>query len=490
MLGLFTLLAAVGAACGSARSTSQASTAATAAGTVSVSAATKGPAVPTGFLGISMEYKGLEAYAGTNPAAPDPAFVQLLRNLAPQGGFVLRIGGDSSDWSWWPVPHMAQPGGVKYDLTPLWASVARSVIAALDGHLILGINFEADSKKLAAYEADQLLSHVGASDISAFELGNEPELYASFPWYKNSAGKHVYGRAPGYSPTSYIGDFGNVASGLPKVAVAGPSSGSANWLADLGSFLSHESRVGLATVHAYPLKHCVASSFSTPQDLFTSASLQGLANQIGGWEKTAAAHHVHLRVDEMNSVSCGGQKGLSQAFAPALWALEVLPLIEQTGAVGVNFHTVPDTNNALISATETGGHWQVTVEPEFYGLIAFAQAAPTGSSFLRISAPSVSGVDAWATRGPGAQTHVVLVNTSTTARSIHLKVAGASGPAALTRLQASGLSATGGVTLAGTSLSPSTGALSGTVNATQVAPAAGGYPIELPPATATILSLG
>jgi hypothetical protein len=56
--------------------------------------ATGSPLAP-GFLGLSFEYSALGAYTGADPAALDPAFVQLLRDLGRP--LVLRIGGNSTD---------------------------------------------------------------------------------------------------------------------------------------------------------------------------------------------------------------------------------------------------------------------------------------------------------------------------------------------------------------------------------------------------------
>ena len=458
--------------------------------TVTVTATT-GRAVPTGFVGISMEYKGLEQYAGADASAPNPGFLQLLRNLAPSGGAVLRIGGDSSDWTWWPVPGMNRPGGVKLNLTSNWAAVAKSVAAAIHGRLILGINFEADSSKLAAYEESQLLSHVGGAGVLGFELGNEPELYASFPWFKTADGQHVYGRARGYNVSDYLNDFGRIAAALPHAPLAGPSSGSANWLADLSTFVTHEPRVSLLTVHAYPTKKCSKLTRVSAGQLFETSSLQGLANQIGSWVQVAATHKLPLRVDEMNSVSCGGEAGLSNSFAPALWALDMLPRLVQAGVAGVNFHTVPDSINAIFSAAHSASGWAVSAQPEYLGLLAFVQAAPAGSQLLKVSAPATAGLDAWATKTPSGQVHVVLVNTSSSAQTLTVDLAGvASGTTAtVSRLRAAGLAATT-ATLNGQSLSARTGALGGTPVASHLAAHNGGYTVSVPATSAAILTTG
>jgi hypothetical protein len=66
-------------------------------------------AIPAGFLGLSLEYFAIPAYAGTNPSAINPVFVQLVRNLAGGNPPELRIGGDTTDRTWWPIPGCGPP---------------------------------------------------------------------------------------------------------------------------------------------------------------------------------------------------------------------------------------------------------------------------------------------------------------------------------------------------------------------------------------------
>jgi len=486
ILALAALVAGVSASCGNA---STAGSRAPRVSILSVSANPAGRAVPSGFLGLSMEYKGLAAYAGTNPAQIDSAFVNVVRNLSPTGAPVLRVGGDSTDWTWWPVPGMARPGGVRFDLTPRYMAVARQVVEMLHGRLILGLNLEANSHRVAATEAAQMLARLGRSNIAALELGNEPELYGSFPWYKTATGRHVLGRPRSYDVQDYLGDFSRVAQGLPAVSLAGPSSGSANWLGSLGAFAARERRVGLITVHAYPLKRCGSSPELRPTQFFQASSLQGLADMIGGWVRTAAAHRLPLRIDEMNSISCGGQADLSSAFAPALWAVDVLPRIVSAGASGVNFHTIPGTWQSLISAADRRSGWHIRVQPEYYGLMMFAEGAPAGSRMMRISGPAAATLDAWATRARSGQIHVVLINKGLSALRVRLKLP-VTGPATLTRLLSPDLLALDDATLGGQTISLTTGQLSGTSTATTVAPARGTYALRVPAYSAAMLTTG
>ncbi len=462
--------------------------------TISVSSNPDGPKVPDGFLGLSMEYHSLRDYVGTNPAKPNPTFLQLLKNLAPFGTPILRMGGDSTDLTWWPVPGMPRPGGAKFSLTPSYASTLKTVAQDVHGKLLLGINFEADSRQLAAYEERQLTKRIGNPRIDAFELGNEPELYHKYAWYKTVSGRRVLGRPPDYSVQAFIKDYAHIAGGLPREPLAGPESTSTTWL-NLPEFLNTQPRLSLVTVHTYALKHCSPSARPTEAELFLPSSLQGLSSEVAGWGRIAGARHLPLRVDEMNSVTCGGYAPVSGSFGPALWALNVLPMYVRAGAVGVNFHTVPFTWQGLISPSDNKpvyeGSGQLRVEPEYYGLFAFAQLAPAGSQLLKTSAPATAGLFEWADRTPSGQENVVITNPSSTSGNVNVNVPSQTAPGTLMTFKSGGgLAATDGVTLGGQSLSPKTGLLTGTTSSITIKPTANShtYQLHVPAASAVILS--
>jgi Glycosyl hydrolase family 79 C-terminal beta domain len=448
-----------------------------------------GPRLPGGFLGLSVKYRDLINYVGASPAAPNPVFLQLVRNLSPGQRPVIRIGGDSTDWTWWPVPHMARPGGVRFDLTPAWTAVARAVATALGAQLIVGINFEADSRRVASTEASRIVAGVGRGSIAALELGNEPELYRSFPWYKTAGGTKVPGRPQSYTFDSFLKDYATVVAALPRLPLAGPSSGSAAYLAGLDQFLASEPRVRVVTIHAYPLKYCVASIHPTIAQLLAPGAAQALTDQAAALAAVARRHHLALRMDELGSVSCGGYPPVTYSFAAALWALDQLFELDRAGLGGVNFVTSSNTVQHLIAVRRAGGSWTDTVLPEYYGLLAFARAAPPGSRALRIAGSLPPGVDAWATAAPGGRLHVVLVNAGSRPRTFALRISGASGPATLERLTAPDLAARSGVALGGQTISPSTGLLTGTARVATVAPAAGAYSVRVGGASAALLSL-
>jgi hypothetical protein len=462
-----------------------------AAVTVKVGSASVGPPVAPGFVGLATEYWNVENEVGTDPTKPDAAFEQAVRNLAPYGGLSLRIGGDSTDWTWWPIPGMKQPPWVRWTMTPTWAAVTKRLVDDLHAHLIIGINMEAGSVKVADAEVQEIRSAMAGSAPITFELGNEPELYSHFPFYHDKAGAAVLGRPQSYSLSSMATQWNQMADALPDVRFAGPGYSGLSALPDIGQFLQESHRLKLLTVHTYPLKstRCDGGASLAESDLFEPRSLQGLASGLAAWTSVAHRYGVGVRVDEMNSVTCGGSPSFSKTFGPALWALNILPLYSEAGANGVNFQSRPYTAQNLIQTVHTHAGWRVQVQPEYYGLAAFAQLTPPGSKLLRVPAMP-SGLLAWAVRTPQGQTHVVVTNVGGGARTVAIKATGARGSATVEALGAksSSLWASTGVTLGGQTISADTGALRGALVTKSVHSSHGAYGVTVDPASAAILT--
>ena len=457
-----------------------------------VTGAGVGNPVPSGFVGLSMEIKALQEYTGTDPTAVNPVLLHLIEDIAPEQSPVLRLGGDSTDWSWWPVAHVARPPGVRFTLTQNWMDVAHALAAAVRGRLILGVDLEADNRALAAAEANAMVDRIGRSSVDALELGNEPELYGSFGWYASPTGRPVPGRPRDYDPAAFYRDFSSFAPQLPDVRLAGPSSGAPKWLAHLGAFLTAEPKVRLVTIHAYPLKHCRKTTVVTIPQLLAEQSSHGLAASVAPYVAAATAHHDPLRIDEMNGISCGGTRGVSDSFASALWVLDTLFEMARSGVAGVNVQTVPNSIQEVLGPAQGSSGWHMRVHPEYYGMIMFAQAAPAGSRLLKLGTATPPGVKVWATRAIDGVIHVVVINKRL-ARSqfLRLRVSGAHGPAEVEQLRAPSVQATGGVTLGGQTFGAetATGVLAGPATHRTVTASGGGYPVTVPAASATMLTI-
>ncbi len=414
-----------------------------------------------GFLGIATSFSTISALEGS-VAEPDVAFQHLLENLSPGAPFQLRLGGVSADTSWWAVPGMKKPRWLS-TLTPRWAADLKALLTALGGQVILGVNLETDPKinpAIATAEVSDFNRYVGANLIDAFELGNEPEYWPL---------SVVNGGRGHDTIAAYGSKFSQIAARLGGAPLAGPASVGTVWLSELGTVLNHlPLHLKLATVHLYPLKNCSLGAHPLLSQLLARSSIQGLARYARGMVKAAAAHGEPLRVDELNGITCGGKAGLSNSFGEALWALNALPALWSAGVQGVNFQTVDGLLNQVITARRSASGWRVSVEPVYYGLLAFAATAAR-SRLLQLG-PGVAHVYRFAVRAPGGSERVVLTNVGSAARTIGVTAAGTRGPGSVSLLSARSLGSAGGTTLAGQRLSPRTGQLTGAPRVTRVGP--------------------
>jgi hypothetical protein len=172
--------------------------------------------------------------------------------------------------------------------------------------------------------------------------------------------------------------------------------------------------------------------------------------------------------------------------------LDTLFNLASAGVDGVNIHTLPGAPYQPFEFSQSPtGTWQANVDPEYYGLLMFARAFPPGARLLAVNAPG-GPVKVWATQTPDGTIRVVLINKDTTADhtvALELPVGGVSG-ALLESLQAPSVASTTGVTLGGQSFaSPTTtGTFPGPESSSRVLPTLGSYSIDLPPASAAMLT--
>jgi hypothetical protein len=267
-------------------------------------------------------------------------------------------------------------------------------------------------------------------------------------------------------------------------------------MAQVPRLLSANPSLAIITFHRYPLDRCYTKpgdpTYPTITNLLSPAATTGLAAQIVPFAALARTDGLQFRVDELNSVACSGEPGVSDTFASALWVLDTLFALARDGATGVNIHTFPTAAYRLFSFANAGGQWLGTVNPEYYGLLMFAQAAPAGAQLMRVVTNGDAELKAWATTTPGGDTDVVLIDDSASQPAV-VTVRAASGTdvASLELLQAPSLAATTDVTIGGTSFAAPTptGALASAPVTTSLAPTARTYTVELPAGSAALLTV-
>ena len=465
--------------------------------TVGVSQTAVGRPIPPGFVGFSFEYQAVREYTGSNPRAINPVLVQLIRNLVPHQSPVLRIGGNSADETWWPTQAIRCTPGITYTLTPSWLATTRALAEKTGGRLILDLNLKLDSAAELSAEAHAFQTGIGRNFIDAFEIGNEPELYPFTPfYYVEPDNRPVLPRPKTYNFAAYMRDISRFEKPLQGDPLSGPATGSFAWLAKLRRLYAVEPGLTTITYHRYPLIRCFTKpgdpGYPTIPNLLSPGAARGLLKGAGKYIALAHEHHAVFRVDELNSVACKGQPGVSDTFASALWMVDTLFAMARSGVDGVNIHTLPEAVYHPFTFEQVDGRWQATVLPEYYGMLLFTQAAPPGSRLLATSAPGTPDIRARATQTASGLTHVVLINDSlTTAHAVLLRPPSPARVALLERLSAPSATATDGVTLAGQSFGTqtATGTLTGNFQTVRLQPVGGRYLIQLPAASAAMVSL-
>ena len=465
---------------------------------VTVDRAHPGRAVPRSFLGFSIEYQSVPAYMGS-PGAPNRAFAGLARALgAAQGAPVgLRIGGNSSDQSWWNPAGRPRPPGVLVDLGPAWARSLATGQRALGAPVALGMNLALDdpSNALALVRA---VRAAGAAP-GVLEIGNEPDLYARGRTFR--VGPLVVVRPRQrlrYGPAQYVREASRYAEALRRglggtpVLAAGGFATDAWARAAVGGLLAAAPGViGQLVAHVYALTVCNAATGDggLRARLLTDDASRGIARALSPY----VGRGLPVRVAELNSAVCGGVAGVSDTFAAALWAPDALFALARAGALQADVHTWSGSFYAPFAfGRAVGGPVTATVRPLYYGLLLFARAAPAGSRLLPVRLDGAGDeVRAWATAGAGAAARVLLINRSAgEARELRVRVGrGGAGSASLQRLRAPGLAAGGRVTLAGQRFRTPTasGALPGRPAPGTVPIRAGEVRLTLPPASAALL---
>jgi hypothetical protein len=451
--------------------------------------------VPRSFLGLSIEYWGLPRYL-----QHDSTFDRVLSLLRVRGdgSTIVRIGGDSADHAYWD-PRAARLPQRAFRLTRRWLAQARALVIREHVRLILDLNLVANSPRMGAQWARAALAALPRGSVVGLEVGNEPDLYhrEHWPGLVRIARARLRGSVLSgpFSLSSYVVDFRAYARALGVAAhgvrLVGPSVASpvtaARWL--VSTVDDDRAQLGILSVHRYPLSACVGRGsrrFPTLARMLGESTSAGMARTMSAAVRLADRAGLPLRVTELNSVTCGGRRGVSNAFASALWAPDALFELLRAGVDGVNVHMRDDAFNTPFTLTRRG----LDARPLLYGLILFARTLGRGAQLLEthVHASGRVHVKVWAVRLAGDRLHVLLINKGRRDANIRLELP-ARGAATVQRLLAPSARATSGVTLAGLWLGRA-GGWQGHRSIATIVPGIGGYSLSLPRFGAAFVSVG
>ena len=471
---------------------------------------TAGP-LPDGFVGLALEFDTIPRWVGQRRRRPiNPVLVQLIRNLDPAGRPVIRIGGQSTDRAWWPVPGQNKPIGVTYALSQQWTHAAHLLAQALDARLIPGVNLEADRPILDKVEARHLIAGIGRQYIEAIEIGNEPDLYTRDPLVQ--AARRA--EAPVVRPQRLARllapadlqphrlrrrlvarrarDAGRAARRARRPARSPGCRTSRRGSSRRGSQLR------ILTSHAYGLNNCVTNpsspAYPSVPNLLSPYASRTLFDGGSELRQPRAPRRRQLpdRRDGLDHVQRQARRERHDGLGAVGARLPVLAR-GRPGIDGVNLHTYPNSDNGLFDFAQTGGQWSAIVHPLYYGALMFAQAAPPESRLLRATTSGPTDLRAWATEGPGDVVRIVLINDSLN-QSATVAVQPPAGVLApigtLERLAAPSAYATGQISIGGRSFGAQTtsGALQAPVPQTATS-SARVFRVTLPAASAALLTL-
>jgi hypothetical protein len=324
---------------------------------------------------------------------------------------------------------------------------------------------------------------------SAVRVGNEPDVYGVFPWYMGRHGR-VFARDAAYDLNAYVRQIARWAATLPRMPLAGRATAKLPWMVRLPALLRAAPRLKVVTVHCYALKGCQTNpgspAYPSIANLLSDRASSGLADALRQYIAAAHADGLQFRVDELNSAAlagCLGRTGISDTFASALWMVDALFNMASVGVDGVNVHSLPGAAYEPFTFERTRTGWRGSVRPDYYGMLMFAHAFPPGARLLPVR--SAGGpVKVWATRAANGTTRVVLINKDSREHEVALTVD--LPRARIEWLRAPSAGATGGVTLGGSAVRPN-GVLP-TPRRQPISPRFGRYRIDLPPASAALLT--
>lgn len=306
--------------------------------------------------------------------------IALFKQLGPS---VLRIGGSSVNTTTWDDSGDANGRGMTVGyISPTDVDRLADFLNATGWKVIYGINFATASTAQMSSEAAYVKTKLG-DRLAGFELGNEPDLYAS-----NGL------RPSGYTFNQFItewnADAASIRSVVPAPAFAGPAS-SYNYKQYTIPFTQGVGAgAQLVTQHYYINSSCPDNATGyAPSISGMLATDPNLPNELQALVATSVSNHVSggVRMAEANSYySCAtasahlsGAPGVSNAFASALWAMDFLMTNARYGISGVNFHS---GGSAYYSPIQTNAAAVASVQPEYYGLWLFGQTVDTPSGTL------------------------------------------------------------------------------------------------------------
>ena len=350
--------------------------------------------IPADFLGL-----GYEISSVSEPgllAASNESYVQFVRTLGPAG--VIRIGGNTSDYASWSAdgPAVSSPQGTVVDRRAV--DDLGSFLHATGWRLIWGLNLGRGTIEEAVDEAVSVAASVG-DRLLAFEIGNEPDLFAGIHRPANYSYVDYYSEYLRYK-NAIRDKLGNAPFAGPDVIVH------SEWLEQFA--MTEESDLQLLTHHYYA-EGPPDNPTSTIEDLLKPNPI--LTGLLGTLETASRKAQLPFRICEANSCFGGGKPGVSNTMASALWGLDFLFTLAAFNSAGVNIETGVNHLGFLSWYTPVGLDLTNSYRamPLYYGMLAFALGSR--GSLIQLSVDTAGlNITAYAVSSDHGEIWLTLVN--------------------------------------------------------------------------------
>ena len=363
--------------------------------------------VPADFVGLSYESAQL-----ANPAffAPtNKALIALFRELSRDG--VLRLGGGTSDYTVFTIKEPSGPPpfdavgpdtskNVKTDTPVAPASLhnLRGFLEATNWRCLYGLNLARGTDERAAEEAFYA-QHILGGRLIAFQLGNEPDAWRNR--YRPATWTYAdYWKEWVKARTAIVKRVPSAKFAGPDVSnkmayVTGFAEDAKKYAPDVVLLTSHYYAMGPAGTKGMTIERLLAPDPKLARDLKIAMDA---ARSVG----------IPYRMSEGNSCWNGGEPGVSDTLASALWVADMMLEFASGGCAGVNLHGGGNGYYTPIAGSVEEGF---TRRPEFFGMEVVKPFV--GASIERSTLNCGSDrVSAYAGRKGGAQLVLAINKTA------------------------------------------------------------------------------
>lgn len=381
---------------------------------VEIDASKVGATIPRDFTGLSYESAQL-----ANPAffsSANKPLIDMFRGLSLNGN--LRLGGGSSEFTTYSD---ADPVGappfevfgpdtsktVKHGTvtTALALKNLRAFLDATGWSCLYGLNLGQGTKENAAAEAAAALRILGPR-LLAFQIGNEPDSF-----------RNRY-RPASWGPADFLKEWNKFHDAIAAVATGAKFAGPdiSNKLPFLTAFAEEAPKhkdVILLTGHYYAMGP--AGSPGATLDQLAEADPKQATMHVSGFPVVAEAMKVAglpFRMSEGSSCWNGGQPGVSDTLASALWCAGTMLRFAEMGWCGVNLH---GGGNGVYSPIVGAPSIGFVRRPEYYGM-QFAQSFAGAQFVLASVSPTTPGMQTYTLVQRGRRRVAVINQTESAVR--------------------------------------------------------------------------